>query len=154
MTKLIAAIIGILVWLPISVFYLISWPFVFLYEQILCCLAWRKLKSDEQLIIVVHDGQKDSGGFLARILDSAGERVQMLDYAARQEWARWALPVRMFWRFGPIPLPPRFIPEYLPAVVLVGRLKRPLKFSFGSMSKEREASWDRFRRELQNRPNR
>lgn len=142
-------VVNFLVWFPIVVFYLVSWPFRSAYAAFLCCLAWYRLAPGDNFVVVIHDNKKDADGYLKRFLGAVVvQPACLLDYQERKSWPTWSLPVRLFWTFGPIPLPPMFLPNYLPAVVLIKRFKRPRNYSFGKMARDRGANWERLQADL------
>jgi hypothetical protein len=85
---------------------------------------------------LILNGPEDKTGRREQILSLLRDRPLTLDYDQRDSWPRWSLPVRLFWQFGPIPLPPRFAPNYLPAVIIVEHYRWPQTLPFGNMTKE------------------
>lgn len=143
-------VLSALIWLPFVLLYLVSLPFLFVYGLFLCVLAWYTLARESPKILVIQNGTEDAAGFLSRLqLQNLFKgRELLLDYSDHKNWPRWALPVRLFWQFGPIPMPPQFTPHFLPAILVLKKFRRPQTFSFGAASKDREAKFEQLLAEL------
>jgi len=139
-----------LIWLPFALLYLALSPFVVLYGLALCVIAWCVLAGAGPKILIVQNGIEDASGFLSRLRQQnlSDDRTLLLDYVDHRNWFWWSLTARLFWQFGPIPMPPRFTPNFLPAVLVLKKFRWPKTFSFGRHSKDCELKFDRLLAEL------
>jgi hypothetical protein len=142
-------------WVPIYYLLTFLWvlllilalPFIFVYRFALSILAWFAMSPGKN-IIVVTSGSQTCKSWLQRLMPLIGERGVFLNYEERRNWLRWSLPVRLFHAFGPAPTAQTFIPNYLPAVIIVTKFRRPQSFSFGSLSKDHEVKLEKLRSAL------
>lgn len=137
-------LISSLIWLPFVLLWLISWPFFLVYGFFLSAIATYALIRKGRDIVIVQNGGSDPVESLRRLqdLNLSKDRVLILEYADHKIWSWWSLPARLFWAFGPIPIPARFTADYLPAVLLLRSFRRPKTFSFGRLSKDRDSKFD------------
>jgi len=137
-------------WVPI--YYLITFlwlslwvlasPFIFAYRLALSVLAWFAMSPGKDIVVVTNDSEVCKS-WLSRLMPLIDKRAVLLNYEERRNWRCWSLPVRLFHAFGPAPTTDSFIPHLLPAVIIITKLGRPKLFSFGSLSKDREANLEK-----------
>jgi len=146
----LAKVLNLLIWLPLVLFWLVLWPFAFLYGLVLCMIATYVLVSKGRDVLIVQNSARSSADFSVRLqeLPLSADRLLFLDYASHKQWSWWSLPARLFWSFGPIPMPSRFTPDFLPAVLVLRKFRRPNTFSFGTISKDKERKFDELLAEL------
>jgi hypothetical protein len=127
--------------------WLVALPLIFLYDAVLCVIAWSVLPGGGKDVIVVSDG-KPNDFFDKEVIPMVRNRAFFLNYEERKSWPRRSLPVLLFRAFGPSPIPPSFLPRCLPAVVLVRRFKLPSQFSFGPLIQDKETKTQNLRLKL------
>src|SRR5260370_22170581 len=112
--------------------WIVALPLIFLYDAVLCAIAWCVVRGNGKDVIVVSDG-KPNDVFDNEVIPMVRNRAFFLNYEERKKWPRRSLPVLLFRAFGPTPVPPSFLPRCLPAVVLIRRFRLPSQFSFGPL---------------------
>jgi hypothetical protein len=139
--SLLVRLLSFLVWLPVVLLWVALWPFGVLYHFALCVVATYTLVKKGQDVLVVQNTGGDASTSSLRLqeLCLSEERLVLLDYANHKQWPWRSLPARLFWAFGPIPMPPRFTPDFLPAVLLLKPFRFPMAFSFGRRSKDTDS---------------
>ena len=118
------------------VWLLIFLPVWLLYAALLCVTAWFAWTRPGRDIIVVHSNTKRSEEWMSRILPLIDRRAVVLNYDDRKGWNRWSLPVQLFRCFGPQPTAEIFLPQSLPAVIVLRKFRLPRTFTFGRLSQE------------------
>ena len=148
--KLMGGAFGLLV----ALLYLVSYPFLAAYGYMLCIWASLSLMAagKDALVIRSQTHSEERNALFSRVMSALQARAIILDYSDRERWPKLSLPVQLFWRFGPISIPPQFTELNLPAVILLRRFRFPLKFSFGSAPQRAEAEMDRFLQEVLRHP--
>jgi hypothetical protein len=111
-------------------------PARFLYGSLLCTLAWFAWMKPDRDIIVAHSGDS-SEEWMSRIHPLVDGRAVFLDYDERKSSRQGPLTGWLFYCFGPQPMTGSFMPQYLPAVIVFRKFRRPKTFSFGQLSRER-----------------
>ena len=144
--KVIAPLFYLMCLLSILLYILFS-PLLFLYGLVLSTVAWKKWKKRGKDVLVIHNGERSSEVWIEQILPLVKERAEFLNYEESKDWRRWSLPVQLFYRFGPQPIPQSFVPHFLPAVIVLRSSRLPKKFCFGRQS-ELETNIRQLRLEL------
>ena len=139
-------LLSTLIWIPFVLLWLILWPFAFLYGLILLVIASYVLVRKGRDILIIENSGAGALEFMDRLnaLELPKHRLMSLDYARSKRWPWWSLPVRLFWQFGPIPMPAFLVTRNLPAVLVLRNFRRPKRFSFGPATKDAKAEFEKF----------
>lgn len=132
-------LINFAVWVPVVLLYVLFYPFVALYGFLLCLLTWFLLLPKGKDVLIFHNEPQNPGEYFPRLVELASDRAILLDYTDRENWPRSSLPTRLFWRFGPITMPPHLTPINLPAVLVLKKFRYPREFAFGQLAKNKNA---------------
>jgi hypothetical protein len=125
--------------------YLIFWPLLFLYGLVLCAISWIALPEMGKDIVAVRNGTEHSAAWMSVLEPLIERRAIYLDYDERTRWRRWSLPVQLFYRFGPKPIPELFMPHSLPAIIVLSKFQMPKLFTFGDRTSEPEKKLEQLR---------
>lgn len=131
--------------------WVIALPVIYFYYLVLSVVAWSVLPKRGKDIIFVSNGKLDDA-FGNEITSLIENRALFLNYEERSTWPRWSLAVLLFHAFGPAPKPPSFLPRYLPAVIVVRKLRFPSQFSFGPFARDRATKLQSLRSALASTP--
>jgi len=140
-------IVAALFYLSILV-YLIALPLAGLYGLLLCPAVWIEWGRQGKDVLVVDVENEHCREWMAKILPLVSTRAVFLNYGARNRWDGKSLEAQLFAIFGPHPIPERFMPSSLPAVIFFQRLRRPKVFTFGNRSKGLEEKLEQLRSAL------
>jgi hypothetical protein len=140
-------IVAVLFYLSILV-YVVALPLAALYGLLLRPVVWIEWERRDKDVLVVDFDSAHSKEWMARILPVVGTRAVFLNYSNRDHWDRRSLEAQIFAIYGPHPIPERFMPGSLPAVIFFKRLRRPKVFNFGNHFKHHEDELERLRSEL------
>ena len=130
----------------VAILYFLSYPFLFVLGYALCVWASFSLLPFGTDALVVRTNFERGTESLSRIMSVLQTRAIVLNFSERKSWPKWSLPIRLFWRFGPISTLPQFTEFNLPAVILLRRFRFPLTFTFGG--KHASAEMDRFLKQV------
>jgi hypothetical protein len=138
-----------LLWIPL---WLLALPLVYLYQSVLCVIAWSVMAKEGKDVIAISDVNTDYTPWTTDIAPLIQKRAWFLFYNQRESWDRWSLAVRLFHAFGPAPKTALFLPRYLPTVIVVRRFRFPVHFNFGPLARDKEANLENLRSSLVDGP--
>ncbi len=121
----------------ILLFILLS-PFIYLYGMLRCAEVWIDWKRQGKDVIVIELDSPHSREWISRLSPMLSNRAVFINWSNRKNWEPSMLAVQLFRVFGPHGIPEQFTAHSLPAAIVFRTFRRPMVFTFGERSRDRE----------------